>query len=341
MRQWQCLLLIAVASSSCVHYSWLNADRKALQNADTAIRLQPIARNSLEWWYFNGHLQDSSGNRYAFHTAMFRRYAFPFRYIWMSNTALTDLKEDTIIRHYHFYRDREVCNFNPLTPDIASQALSMRFSGNTWQVQAKEPAFSFQISGRTATPALPMAPDGIIQYGQKKRAGYLSMPWLEWKGNLRLGDSAIPVHGTGWFDRQWSVLHLTRKRYSWNWISLEHDSFRLMVFSTLDDRRDTQYLHIGQVDPYGHIRYFSAEAWMLHGSEPAEINGRSYPQIWQLWVPELELTVSMKALVKNATFRLRAMHRPFMTYWEGPAEAWGLYRGRPFQSRAFIEITQP
>jgi predicted secreted hydrolase len=339
MRWRLLLLLLSASTASCIHHSWFHSDRKSFGEKDAAIALRPISRNSLEWWYFNGHLQDSAGRAYAFHTAMFRRYTFPFRYVWMSNTALSDLQRDTIIRHYHFYPDREVQQRTASGPDIRSHGLSYRQSDQGWNLDARESGFRLRLSGSSHTGIIPTAPGGIMHYGNK-RAGYLSMPWLEWKGNLHFGDSSIPVSGSGWFDRQWSTLPLTRQHHSWNWISLEHDSFRLMAFGIQDARRDTLYLQGAQIMPNGAVRYFRAEDWMLYGTEAlaGDSGSASFPQVWQLWVPELNLMVSMKSKIPDAVITLRALRRPFITYWEGPMEAWGIWKGERFQSRAFVEM---
>jgi predicted secreted hydrolase len=341
MRHWPGVLVIAALSGSCVHHSLFHADRKALQKADTVQQLQPIARNSLEWWYFNGHLHDSSGREYAFHTALFRRYTFPFRSIWMSNTALADLANDTVIRHYHFYRSREFRIATKAIPDIEGPAIGFSLQSRTWQLRAKEASFGLELLGESGTAPVAMAPNAVMHCG-KQQVGYLSMPWLDWRGKLRMGDSSVYVSGIGWFDRQWSALKLTGRRYSWNWISLGHDSFRLMVFGIRDDRRDTNYLHAAEVGPNGAVRYYTAESWMLHGSEPLDkvTGGKEFPQIWQLCIPGMDLKVCMKACIADAVMTLRAFRWPFMTYWEGPAEAWGLYRGEPFRSHAYIELTR-
>lgn len=342
MQHWMRVLTIAaLLNGSCVHHSLFHADRMALRNADTARHLQPIARNSLEWWYFNGHLHDGFGREYAFHTALFRRYAFPFRPVWMSNTALSDLVNDTVIRHYHFYTNREIRRTKDSALSLQCQALGIALQNSRCTIGAHESSFDLRLMGESPTPPVPMAEQGIIQFG-RKRAGYLSMPWLQWQGSLRMGDSSVQVSGTGWFDRQWSALKLTGRRYSWNWLSLEHDSFRLMVFGLYDQRKDSMYLRATSVHRNGQVQYHAPESWMFEGSEPLENRSdkRQFPQIWQLWIPGMDLKVCMKSRVEDAVISLRALRHPFMTYWEGPVNAWGIYRGEVFQSRGFIELTR-
>lgn len=336
------VLLICLTNASCLHHSLFNTDRQALKKADTVRHLQPIPHNSLEWWYFNGHLIDSFGGEYAFHTALFRRHSFPFPPVWMSNTALADLSRDTVIRHYHFYKKRAFSFSKKDSVNIQGPPLGFDLRNRRWNLRASESSFGWQFKGYSATPPVPMALDGIMHYGSQ-RAGYLSMPWLSWVGELRIGDSSKSVTGSGWFDRQWSALKITRPRYAWNWISLEHDSFRLMVFGMHDIRKDTVFLQATQVKPGGEVQFYSVEPWMLRGTEPLanKADNKQYPQIWQLWIPEIDLKVCMKSKVEDAIITLRVFRRPFMTYWEGPAQAWGIYRGNPFQSNAFIELTRP
>ena len=342
MRYWTGVVLMAVLlNGSCVHHSLFHADRKTLRKADTTQHLKPIARNSLEWWYFNGHLHDGFGREYAFHTALFRRYAFPFRPVWMSNTALADLANDTVIRHYHFYTNREIRRTTDSALSLQAQALGMALRKDGWTLDAHEASYDLQLRGNSLIPPVPMAESGIIQFG-RKRAGYLSMPWLQWHGSLRLGDSCVQVSGSGWFDRQWSALKLTGRRYTWNWLSLEHDSFRLMVFGMYDRRKDSMYLQATTVLREGQMQYHALESWMFAGSEPLEnrSDNRPFPQMWQLWIPEMDLKVCMKSRVEDAVITLRALRHPFMTYWEGPVSAWGIYRGEVFHSRGFIELTR-
>ena len=56
----------------------------------------------IEWWYFNGHLKDSKGNRYAFMDCFFKADSekvnipfllkHPFRTSYFSHSILSDIK---------------------------------------------------------------------------------------------------------------------------------------------------------------------------------------------------------------------------------------------------------
>ena len=58
--------------------------------------------NIIEWWYFNGHLKDSKGNRYSFMNCLFKadvkkvKIPFlkkaPFKIIYFSHSIFLDIK---------------------------------------------------------------------------------------------------------------------------------------------------------------------------------------------------------------------------------------------------------
>ena len=81
--------------------------------------------NFIEWWYFNGHLRDTKGNRYSFMDCLFKidvkkvnipfLNKMPFKTLYFSHSLLSDIeakkfypKVDSQILAFSFYRTSHI-----------------------------------------------------------------------------------------------------------------------------------------------------------------------------------------------------------------------------------------
>jgi predicted secreted hydrolase len=344
-RLLQISLYLLLIFQSCVHHSMFNADWRYRRTIRPDLRIAPLPRNSLEWWYINAHLQDSNGREFAFHHAVFRRYTFPLRYLWMSSTALCDLANDTQYTHFRLYRNRDIYSRSSddlLTLKSADFNMLTAIPGGKVTDSISTPLYAVEAVFEGGAAWIAQAPGAMLDMGRKRRAAYLSQPFLLGHALLHVDSSSFLLNGTAWYDRQWNALKLTR--YPWNWISLEHDSFRLMLFA-MEDKEAKDVFHIRGciTDRQGQTRYLTEADVLLAGSDiyTGSQSGNAYPLTWQLAIPAFDLQVSLKTRIRHGELPLHAMGYNFMTYWEGPCQAWGLYRGEVFHARAFLEMTRP
>lgn len=340
------MLWASLSFSSCIHLSLFTADRKHREVRDAEDFLLPLNRNSLEWWYLNGFVQDSSGRDYAFHSALFRRYSFPYGYRWMLNTAFSDPAADTTYRDYEIFRNRErVRNILPHehkeTRLIGNHRHQLYIDPQQLKANYNSDMFHGSITAIPLLPLVKQAPGAMMSYMDGMQAGYLSWPKMQLSGNLILNGDTAAVKGEGWFDRQWNALPLTRRRYRWDWLSISTEDFRLMIFRTVDKRSGRESVQGTWVDAAGHSSYLSGDSILLHPDEywTSPETGRSYPMQWQVRIPDRNLIACVNARIHHGEMTLRALGSNFMTYWEGPCNVWGVQGERVIEVKAFLEMT--
>jgi predicted secreted hydrolase len=340
------MLLGSLGLSSCIRLSLFTADRRHRDVHDAAEFLQPLRRNSLEWWYLNGHLQDSSGRDYAFHSALFRRYSFPYGYRWMLNTAFSDPAADTTYRDYEIFRNREcvrqIRTYESKEPQlIGNQRHQLYIDPQYLKANYNTEMFRGSITAIPQMPLLRQAPGGMMRYMDGMQAGYLSWPYMKLNGSFLLNGEAVTMKGEGWFDRQWNALPLTRKRYRWDWLSISSNGFRLMIFRTFDKRSGREEVQGTWLEADGRSIFLSNDSILLHADEywTSPETGLSYPMQWQVVIPSRQLRACVDARIKQGEMTLRALGRNFMTYWEGPCNVWGVQGERVLEGRAFLEMT--
>lgn len=342
-------LVCAIGLSACMHLSIFSADRKHRQVGDDRtlfpLFLEPLKRNSLEWWYLNGHLQDSSENSYAFHSALFRRYCFPYGYRWMLNTAFSDIAADTTYRSYEIFRKRDavrsIFGYDSKSLRIGNHQHQLQFDPQHLRAQYLLDVFNGSIEARPQTPLLAQAPGGMMTYMDGMQAGYLSYPFLPLNGQLQLQGKPVTVQGEGWFDRQWNALKLTKKKYRWDWLSISTDQFRLMIFRTVNARNGEEQVQGSWMNPDGSISYLNGDSILLHADEfwTSPQSGRTYPMQWQVLIPSRNLRACVDARIHNGELALLALGQNFMTYWEGPCSVWGVYGEITLEGKGFLEMT--
>ncbi|MBU6325309.1 MAG: hypothetical protein KJS92_07455 [Bacteroidetes bacterium] len=331
----------SLSFSGCIRLSLFTADRQHREVHNASEFLQPLQRNSLEWWYLNGFVQDSSGRDYAFHSALFRRYSFPYGYRWMLNTAFSDPEADTTYRGYEIFRNKHAVQERNPSLIVGNRQHRLQIDAETLKADYQTDFFSGSIAAVTRGPLIPQAPGGIMSYMDGMQAGYLSWPVLQLSGNFMLHDDTAAVAGEGWFDRQWNALPLTRRRYRWDWLSISAADFRLMIFRTVDRRNGREAIQGSWLDAAGHISYLNGDSILLHPDEywTSPLTGRSYPMQWQVHIPGRSLIACVDARIHQGEMTLRALGSNFMTYWEGPCNVWGVQGKRVIEGKAFLEMT--
>lgn len=310
----------------------------------------PHLKNSLEWWYFTGHLytRDSSrrfGTEYVFfHTTPNENQDF-----LILNYALTDPQEDAFYYDVDFNRLGDYLPEKlPLELQTQDGDLSASLQGQMGdyaiQAQMEEHPVGMRLSTRPGKPILLHDGVGYEDYAGIARAGYYSFPRLETQGEIYLEGDTLEVQGTLWYDRQWDCLGVWSEKVGWDWFSvqLEDPQAELMLYQIHSTEHDTLITRAGTwFDEEGNRRELSADEVEMRPSAywTSPETGSTYPQCWRVQIPSLDLDLEIESEVQAQEIEMSYLLAMQVHYWEGMCTARGMLGEDSVQGQSYIELT--
>ncbi|WP_019948987.1 lipocalin family protein [Hymenobacter aerophilus] len=308
------------------------------------------ARNSLEWWYFTGHLRDkATGETFGVEYVFFHFNINGKRDWQMVNFALTDPQQK------QFRYDYKVTRLPELLPSTLPLNLSARKQNETWTLTGQEGRY--HLRGRmaehtghaidlTTTPAKPVLlhnGTGYENYGDVARAGYYSYPRLATTGTLEIGGKVRQVEGELWYDRQWNGTSVMGKNIGWDWFSVQLDEPRteLMAYQLFDRKSDLVVSGGTHYGPDLSSQHLSAADFQLdvldYWTSPQ--TKLRYPMKWRLRVPSQGYDLTITPVMPDQELTLKLFAGIKMHYWEGMCRVEGTHHGKPVKGNSYVEIT--
>jgi predicted secreted hydrolase len=194
---------------------------------------------------------------------------------------------------------------------------------------------------------------GLSRKGRGPDAGasyYYSMPRLDTRGTLRLGDESFTVEGASWLDREWSSAVLGAGKEGWDWFAVQLDDGRDLVFFRIrgGDGPADRLGYAALLSPAGAPADAEAAAGEPRQAEVLDVTGSSlrpvghwrsrasgvrYPSGWRLLVPSAGLHLGLTPLLDDQELDLD------FRYWEGAIRVEGTAGGEPVRGRGYAELT--
>lgn len=283
----------------------------------------------VEWWYWNGHLEDEKKQAFAFMASLFRVKIPGLRSFWFIHSFITSVKEkdfDPFIRL--FFRGLDRGSF----PHGRLKASSR---GVFKIVQKDSAAFDLQIPHlklRLVSNKPPMKTGGTGYFDLKTSgsASY-SLTRLKAEGELMRECESRTVKGLAWMDHQWSPLKLDDE-HAWDWFCLQlDDGTDISVFDfgrRVHAKLATISFPDGRVVATEHVMFKQ-----VGGEWQSPATGAIYPLEWEIMIPEYKIQISIKPRVKN-----QEMVFGLMNYWEGPLTVRAQVHGKKVRGLGFMEL---
>lgn len=187
-------------------------------------------------------------------------------------------------------------------------------------------------------PQIPPVRYGINAEGTSAEKFYYFIPRCELKGELILNHKNLPVKaGKGWYDHEFG-LKGSISNWAWNWLAIQFDNdWELSLYDLInmdENKKIEQRLIIidpkGKQQDYKEFTFEPKEHWL----NTSTFN--SYPVLWQLTVPENQISLQVKAIVFNQECLTMIAPRGF---WEGRVEVSGTWNGQPVKGLGYVERT--
>ena len=307
-----------------------------------------------EWWYYTGHLETESGERYGYQVTFFRFGVRDrqkdttdpplFTELYMAHFALSD----TGAKKFTF-RERINRGF-----DNKAGAAKDRYLvwNEDWKVAGDEKNHSIQVNDRGTMLSLRLnsikAPvlhgdNGLSQKGEGEgRASYYySLTRMRTEGELTIDGKKEKVRGFTWMDHEFGSNQLREDQVGWDWFSIQLDNgIELMLY--IIRRKD------GLPDPYSSGTLVKADGAAKHLALKdfrvdilerwkSPKSGGDYPMKWKITVlgEEIQLNIAPEfreqELITNRSTRV--------TYWEGAARVSGSVGKKIVVGSGYVEMT--
>jgi predicted secreted hydrolase len=277
-----------------------------------------------EWWYWTGHLQDTTGRWFGYQVTFF---VFGFGGMLM-NVALTDVNGAVFHRDAQFVFER---------PEIVANAYRFTFDNVSGEGGNGADHLTGTFDGVSLDLTLEAVRTPVLHHGDGREdypfggfTYYYSRTRMETTGTITIDGSALEVSGTSWFDHQWGDLAQVTM-LGWDWFAIQ-----------LEDGRDIMLFLVHGPDGYAGGTISDATCGGARELTATEINvtsrgtwtspnsGCTYPLGWDVEVDGMNLGI---------TPVMEAQEHPnsrdvTQSYWEGAATVSGDGTGR-----AYVELT--
>jgi predicted secreted hydrolase len=303
-----------------------------------------------EWWYFTGHV-DGEGRSFGFQLTFFRRGLAPgappdgpglaTHQIYFAHLAVTEE-----VASQHRFAERwsrgagglAGARGAPFAVWLEDWRVESTAEGG-WRLAARDGPIDLDLTLQARKPLVRHGDRGLSPKSAApgNASHYIGYTRLSARGRLTVGDQTMEVSGEAWFDHEWSTSALGPGAVGWDWLSLQ-----------LDDDREMMYFQIRREDggiepvsggtlvgPDGRARRLSSTAVSLavldHWTSPG--SGATYPSRWRLRVPSEGLDLTVVPRVADQEMRTS------FVYWEGAVRVTGTANGRPVAGRGYVELT--
>jgi len=297
--------------------------------------------STTEWWYFNGHLKDSSGHKYSYMNTLFKikfpkvyggmMSFIPSRELYFCHSIITDIDNN---KHYPNIEQRLKIN------DNSAELLDINFfsiANNRNYFIFQKDKTNYEICGKDIELTLSNKKTPILVGGKGfvdnvgEETFYYSLPDLQTKGSLLIKGKEVAVTGTSWMDHQWGDFGIP-KGY-WNWFSIQlHGDIQMVCYQVGNEISSHCLATISDADghqkTYNKIEIISTkEIWKSPKS------GVAYPLGWQIKIPEAGIVIDTRAFVKDHEIIFHGVN-----YWEGPIDIKAKIKTKSFTGVGYQEL---
>ena len=308
----------------------------------------PHIKNSLEWWYFTGHLTDSVKNKtLGIEYVVFHFNPTSLKGGWMINVAIS-YPDSEVLYYEHEFLAKKRNDFADLPLNFKfNKKLKTSLEGQdgTYKVKAKfeNSPIELKFETRPLKPVVLHDSIGYEEYSDNIKAGYYSFPRLETEGLIKLNDTIYNVKGDLWYDRQWNCIGVFDKTVAWDWFSVqfEETNSELMVYRVYNLKTKSEVYGGTYTNSDNESIFLQSDQIVLK-----ELNfwrslesGANYPVEWEVSIKDLNLKTKIKAKFPNQELGLNFSAITKFYYWEGMCEAVGEIKGVKVQGNSYVEMT--
>jgi len=311
-------------------------------------------KNIIEWWYFNGHLQDKNGNPYSFMNCLFqadlKRVELPFLrkipfkkyaanflpYVHFAHSIISDIKRQ---KNY-----KEVQNISLVSRDSFGKGnlfinyidpFIVRGYVNNEIVQTGPE--TFRLKTETIDLMLTARKPVLLEQGKGfidvcgRKSYYYSFTHLHAKGTITVENKTIEVEGKVWMDHQWADVAYSKDK--WTWFSFQLENGLDIMCAEYRDKKEATLL-VDMIDANGKAEHFN-RLTVTPGKElwKSKNTRAEYPLNWTIEIPDKDILIEARSTMKDQEMIYGAIN-----YWEGPLSVTATINGEKIKGVGFQEL---
>jgi predicted secreted hydrolase len=306
-----------------------------------------LAHNhAIEWWYWNGHLQDKRGNRYSYMDCLFKanpkKVKFPFlrgvpvETLYFYHSLITDIKKKkfypridyvSIVSKDSFSKPLLFINFtNPVIVNGYFNNIMHEVEKDHYNIKTED--IELQLDSKKK-PLLEGG-SGYLRLPNSRSTYYYSLTNLKTEGKIRVGKKWIEVTGKSWMDHQWANVKYEKDK--WTWFSIQLNNNTEIVCIEYGNNKIYKLASISYPDnKQKHTR--NIQFTPLGKQWKSQKTKAEYPLEWKIEIPEFKVDLTAKALVKQQEMLFGTIN-----YWEGPLDIKGKMDGKKVTGVGFSEL---
>ena len=307
----------------------------------------------LEWWYYTGNVQTTSGRRFGYQVTFFRvgidaAPANPSRWavrdLFMTHLAVSDPAG-------HRYRFME--RLSRSGPGLAGAATDRYRAWNEdWSaslddagrhvIRAVERGTGVELVLDEGKPPAINGLNGISQKGAQagNASHYYSLTRMPTRGTIVVDGERFEVTGDSWMDHEFGTSFLEKEQQGWDWLAIQlADGRELMLYQLrrADGSRDPRSSGT-LVDRQGRATHLASQNFTLtpSGATFRAPSGAVYPIGWAIQVPDAQLTLDVTTPLADQELSTQGAG---VSYWEGLIDVKGTSGANAISGRGYLEMT--
>ncbi len=302
--------------------------------------------HNIEWWYWNGHLQDKKKRKYAFMNCLFKMNPkkfglpyvkeLPFKTLYFSHSIISDLEKKKFypLMDYVTVISKESFTKPMLFVDYTDPFL---FNGYVHNCIHEQELFQYHMKNAQCDLYLTAKKKPLLVGGK----GYISMHGrdtyyysitnLDVHGEVFVNNQVREVRGKAWMDHQWSNIRFAKDKWTWFSVQLNTD-MEILCFNYGPSEKEYSLASISHANnTQSHTRDVIikplAQNWKSTKTKA------EYPIAWSIHIPEKKIYLQAEPYIQN-----QEMVYGVINYWEGPMKITGTVRGKRVHGDGFLEL---
>ena len=309
-----------------------------------------------EWWYFTGNIMATDGERYGYEFTVFRQASDNFEkmtlshwetnQIYMAHLTLTDAGDRKFYSEERFSRGAVGLAQATASPFLA-QVGDWSASGGLisdctgcleLNIQASGDGFAVNLDLKSLKPVVYQGDRGFSQKGDAigNASHYYSLTRLETVGEISINGISKTVTGLSWMDHEWSTSALGDKFVGWDWVSLQFDDGRELMYYQLrtKDGIASETSEGTLVNRDGTSERLMRERVQFNPTRTwtSQHTGAVYPVAWTLEIPDKNLSLRIEPIIDHQEFG------NLFRYWEGAVDVSGTDGSSNIAGNGYLEL---
>ena len=301
----------------------------------------------VEWWYFNGNLEDQKGNRYSFMNCLFKTNPqkvklplvkmIPLKDYYFSHHLISDINNKkfesfinpiVLVSADSFLKEKLFVNYTSFPVVNYINFCIEEIDQFQYRVKTK----SFDLVLTSSKKPLLVNKTGFLNPGTGYENYYYSLTDLKTEGIIHINGSQIKVTGKSWMDHQWADTPY-EKRIKWNWFSLQlENNTQIMCYELV--LKDKKIYLANLIDIKGICKHTKEVAINPLGKLwTSKKTGAEYPLLWHIQIPSWKINLEIKPLIED-----QEMIYGIINYWEGPIDVVGKISKKEINGKGFMEL---